>query len=239
MQAVAFVMVGAMLAGCSMGQDDGPGVTPTGSGTTRSYAVTDFSKIDLTGSDEVEVRAGKAFSVRAEGKPEDLDTLRIARDDETLAIGRKRSFRWGHGGKVTVYVTLPRLTEASITGSGTMAVDRVSGDAFKADVRGSGDLNIAALMTDRAEVSIAGTGNVRAGGAVKDLAVEVAGTGSLDAAGLRVERADVSVTGTGDVRAAVSGTAKVKVAGTGDVDLGAAARCTVSNTGTGSVRCGR
>jgi hypothetical protein len=239
MRMVAIVMVGAMLAGCSMSDDDGPGVTPTGSGTTRSYAVADFSNIDLTGSDEVEVRAGKAFSVRAEGKPEDLDTLRISKDEETLAIGRKRPFRWGHGGKVTVYVTLPRLVQASVTGSGTMAVDRVTGSTFKADVTGSGDLNIAALTTDRAEVSIAGTGTVRAGGAVTDLTVEVAGTGSLDAAGLRVERADVSVTGTGDVRAAVSGTAKVQVAGTGDVDLGAAARCTVSNTGTGSVRCGR
>ena len=239
MQAVAFVMVGAMLAGCSMGQDDGPGVTPTGSGTTRSYAVTDFSKIDLTGSDEVEVRAGKAFSVRAEGKPEDLDTLRIAREDETLAIGRKRSFRWGHGGKVTVYVTLPRLTEASITGSGTMAVDRVTGDAFKAAVAGSGDLNIAALDTDRADLSIAGTGNIRAGGMVKTLSVVIAGTGSLDAAGLRVTDAAVEVAGTGDVRAAVSGTASVKLTGTGNVDLSAGARCTVSNTGTGHVRCGR
>ncbi|MGU3317213.1 head GIN domain-containing protein [Sphingomonas sp. M6A6_1c] len=239
MQMVAIVMLGAMLAGCSMSDGDGPGVTPTGSGTTRSYAVADFSNIDLTGSDEVEVRAGKAFSVRAEGKPEDLDTLRIAKDEATLEIGRKRSFRWGHGGKVTVYVTLPRLAQASVTGSGTMAVDRVAGDAFKAEVTGSGDLNIAALTADRVEVSIAGTGNVRAGGAVKELTVEVAGTGSLDAAGLRVARADVSVNGTGDVRAAVSGTAKVQVAGTGDVDLGAAARCTVSNTGTGSVRCGR
>lgn len=239
MYAIAIVLLGAALAGCSIGQDDGPGVAPSGSGPTRSFAVDGFTRIDLTGSDRVEVHAGKAFSVRAEGKPEDFDTLRIARNDDTLAIGRKRSFRWGHNSEVTVYVTLPRFAEARITGSGTMAVDRVAGDSFTADVKGSGDLNIAALTVDRADLSIAGTGDIRAGGAVKDLAVRIAGTGDLDAAGLRAAHADVSVAGTGDVRAAVTGTAKVSLTGTGDADLGAAARCTVANTGTGSVRCGR
>jgi len=239
MRDFATVLFGAMLAACSVGQDDGPGVAPSGSGPTRIYAIDGFDRIDLTGSDAVEVRAGKTFSVRAEGAPKDLDALRIAKDEGTLAIGHKSGFRWGHAGKVTVFVTLPRLAAADITGSGTMAVDRVTGDAFKAAVAGSGDLNIAALDTDRADLSIAGTGNIRAGGMVKTLSVVIAGTGSLDAAGLRVTDAAVEVAGTGDVRAAVSGTASVKLTGTGNVDLGAGARCTVSNTGTGHVRCGR
>jgi len=237
---VSIAMLGMVaLAGCSAGQGDGPGIAPNGSGPTRTYAVADFSRIELAGSDDVDVRAGTAFSVRAEGPPDDLDSLRIARDGDALTIGRKRSFGWGRRGKVKVYVTLPRLTEASIAGTGTMAVDRIEGSAFTANVAGSGDLNIAALAVDRAEVSIAGTGDVRAGGSVEDLDVSIAGTGSLDAAGLRAARAAVSVAGTGDVRAAVSGTAKVDLLGTGDVDLGAAARCTVSKMGTGSVRCGR
>ena len=237
----AIVMLAAgSLAACSIGSDDGPGVTPTGSGTTRSYAVDGFSKIDLGGSDDVDVRAGTAFSVRAEGPTEELDRLRIARDGETLEIGRKRNnFSFGSHAKVKVYVTLPRLAEANVAGSGTMAVDRVEGGRFAASIAGSGDLNIAALATDEAEVSIAGSGNVRAGGAVKRLEVSIAGSGSLDAAGLRAERAGVSVAGSGDVRAAVTGEAKVDLMGSGDVDLGAQATCKVSKMGSGSVRCGR
>ncbi|MCP3734156.1 DUF2807 domain-containing protein [Sphingomonas sp. RP10(2022)] len=241
MRQVAIIMLGAAsLAACSIGHDDGPGVAPTGSGPTRSYAVDGFSKIDLGGGDDVDVRAGTAFSVRAEGPAEELDRLRIARDGDTLEIGRKRqAFGWGSRGKVKVYVTLPRLTEANIAGSGTMAVDRIEGGAFEGNIAGSGDLNIAALGVDEAKVSIAGSGNVRAGGAVKRLEVNVAGSGSLDAAGLRAERAEVSVAGSGDVRAAVTGEAKVELMGSGDVDLGAEARCSVSKMGSGSVRCGR
>ncbi len=97
-----------------------------------------------------------------------------------------------------------------------MAVDRITGAGFKAEVSGSGDLNIAALTVDTADLSIHRTGDVRAGGAVKMLHVAVAGTGSVDAAGLRVARADVSVAGTGDVRAAVDGPARVAISGTGD-----------------------
>lgn len=241
MRAVAIVMLGAVsLAACSFHSDDGPGIAPTGSGTTRTFAAEGFSKVGLDGSDDVDVRAGPAFSVRAEGPSEELDRLRIVRKGDTLSIGRQnRLFGWGSSAKVKIYVTLPRLTEASIAGSGTMSVDRVQGGGFDANIAGSGDLNVAALTVDDAEVSIAGSGSVRAGGTVKRLGVNIAGSGSLDAAGLRAETAEVSVAGSGDVRAAVTGTAEVSMMGSGDVDLGATARCKVSKMGSGEVRCGK
>lgn len=239
-EAIVMLAAGALLSACSIGDDDGPGIAPTGSGPTRSFAVDGFSRIDLTGSDDVDVRAGTAFSVRAEGPTDELDRLRIARDGDTLEIGRKRNtFSFGSHDKVKVYVTLPRLTHANLAGSGTMAVDRIEGASFEANIAGSGDLNIAALATDEAELSIAGSGNVRAGGTVKTLEASIAGSGSVDAAGLRAEHAAVSIAGSGDVRAAVTGTAKVELMGSGDVDLGAQATCKVSKMGSGSVRCGR
>lgn len=238
--AIMMLAAGALLSACSSGNDDSPGVAPTGSGPTRSYAVDGFSQIDLTGSDDVDVRAGTGFSVRAEGPADQLDRLRIAMDGDTLEIGRKRkSFEFGSHNKVKVYVTLPRLTKATVAGSGTMAVDRIEGHSFEADIAGSGDLNIAALATDSAEVSIAGSGNMRAGGAVKALEASIAGSGSVDAAGLRAERAKVSIAGSGDVRATVTDAAEVELMGSGDVDLGAQATCKVSKMGSGSVRCGR
>ncbi|USU11030.1 DUF2807 domain-containing protein [Sphingomonadaceae bacterium OTU29THOMA1] len=237
----AIVMLAAVsLAGCSIGNDDGPGIAPTGGGTTRAYAAEAFDTIALNGSDDVDVRAGPAFSVRAEGPSDELDTLRIARDGSTLSIGRhNRLFGWGSRDKVKVYVTLPRLGEANIAGSGTMAVDRIEGDRFAANVAGSGDLNVAALRVDRAEVSIAGSGNVRAGGTIRRLEANIAGSGSLDAAGLRAGEAEVSIAGSGDVRAAVNGPAQISMLGSGDVDLGPQAICKVSKMGSGSVRCAR
>ena len=84
--AIVMLAAAGSLAGCSIGSDDGPGIAPTGSGTTRSYAADGFSKIALGGSDDVDVRAGTGFSVRAEGPSDELDRLRIARDGETLEL---------------------------------------------------------------------------------------------------------------------------------------------------------
>lgn len=241
MRRVALVVAGAAaLTGCSIGRDDGPGIAPSGSGTSRSYAADGFSRIELAGSDDVDVRAGTGFSVHAEGPADELDKLRIARDGDRLTIGRRRNaLSWGSHAKVKVFVTLPRLVQADIAGSGTMAVDRIEGARFEGNVAGSGDLNIAALTVDEVEASIAGSGDIHAAGAVKRLEVSIAGSGSLDATGLRAAGAKVSLAGSGDVRAQVAGDAKVDIMGSGDVDLGAEARCSVSKMGSGSVRCAR
>ena len=244
MRTIGIVMLGtamigaATLSACSTGGDDGPGIAPTGSGTSHTFAADGFTAIDLGGSDDVDVRTGPAFSVRAEGPTDELDRLRIARNGDTLTIGRKRNLlSWGSHPKVKIYVTLPQLREANIAGSGTMMVDRVSGDRFETGIAGSGDLNIAALTANEVEASIAGSGNVRAGGAIKRLEINIAGSGSFDAAGLRADEAEVSIAGSGDVRAAVNGPAQINMLGSGDVDLGPQATCKVSKMGSGSVRC--
>ena len=228
------------LMACSVGWNDdkGPGIAGTGSGDARTYAVDDFSGIDLSGGDDVDVRVGSGFSVRAEGPAADLDKLRIARDGDTLQIGRRHR-GWDHGTeKVKLFVTLPRLAAASISGSGSMIVDRVEGAKLDIDIAGSGDLLLRALQVGDVSVSVAGSGNVTAAGMVKALAVDVAGSGSIKASGLTASTARVSIAGAGDVTAKVQGTASVEIMGSGDVDLGPASHCTVSKMGGGTVRCG-
>ena len=231
------------LAACSFSWDtstESKSAAASGSGATRTFQVTGFNGIDLRSADDVDVRVGPDFSIRAEGPSEDLDRLKIDRDGETLEIGRKTGTRlgWSKGPGVKLYVTLPRLTEASVSGSGSLAVDRVDGETFKGAIAGSGDLLVAAIRVDAATVSVGGSGAVRVTGTARDLKVEIAGSGDVDASKLQATSADIEIAGSGSVRAAVDGPAKVAMMGSGDVDLGAKARCTVSKMGSGSVRCG-
>ncbi|MGA1798346.1 head GIN domain-containing protein [Sphingomonas sp. 4RDLI-65] len=231
------------LAACSFswnGDDEGSGAAASGSGTTRTYQVAGFNGIDLRGSDDVDVRVGTGFSIRAEGPSEQLDRLRIDRDGDTLDIGRKNgtNFGWSKGAKVKVYVTLPRLTEANVSGSGNMAVDRVEGGGFKGGIAGSGNLDIAAIQVDDAQFSIAGSGTARASGTARDLKVEIAGSGDVDGSKLQAQSAKIEIAGSGSVRAIVNGPASVDMMGSGDVDLGPNSRCKTSKMGSGKVRCG-
>lgn len=230
------------LAACSasFGADDTtPGIAAQGTGNTRTYAAQGFSRIDLAGADQVDVRVGPGFSVRADGDSELLDHVKITVSGDTLRIGRYRTsgWHWG-GGHARISVTLPALAGVAIAGSGDVTVDQVKGERFKGDGAGSGRLQVGTMQVGLAEVRLAGSGGVKLGGTAQRLTVDIAGSGDVDAGGLHAAQADVSIAGSGNVRATVTGNAKVSIMGSGDVDLGGGARCSVSKMGSGSVRCG-
>lgn len=240
---VALIAVALPIAACgtsAAGDDDGtPGIPAQGSGTTRTFAVADFTAVAARGPDDVDVRVGPGFSVRADGDAELLNHLKISRDGATLKISRVSKSGWNWTGKgARIAVTLPRLTEAVTAGSGDMTVDRVEGASFKGVGAGSGSLSVAALRVDKAELSLAGSGDVRLAGTAKALSAAIAGSGDIEAGDLKAQTADVSIAGSGSLTARVDGPAKVSVVGSGDVDLGSGARCQTSKMGSGSVRCG-
>lgn len=226
------------LAACGNGDEESAGVAGTGSGDARSFAVADFTQVTLRGPDDVDVRVGSAYSVRATGPEAMLARLRIERVGDTLRIGRQRGVSWNKGGNVRINVTMPRIAGAEIAGSGDMTVDRAEGPRFDGAIAGSGDLTVVALQTGEAKLSIAGSGSVKAGGRTDRLGVDIAGAGDVEAGGLTAADATVSIAGSGNVRATVNGAAKVSIVGSGDVDLGSGARCQVSKMGSGTVRCG-
>lgn len=219
--------------------DSQPGVPASGQGTSRTYPVADFTGVELKGSDDADVRLGKAFSVRAEGPSDRLDDLKIVKEGDTLKISRRSSHMgWGGGRDVKVFVTMPAIRAASIAGSGDMTVDRVDGGGFEGSTAGSGALSIGQMQVDQVKLSIAGSGNITAAGAAKQASLSIAGSGDIDAGGLTASQADVSSAGSGDIKATVNGHAKVSMMGSGDVDLGGGATCEVSKMGSGEVTCG-
>lgn len=237
---LALAMLAIPAAACSFDSGGaGQDIPPQGSGDVRSYAARDFSIVDLSGSDSVDVRVGGGFSVRAEGPARDLDQLRIARDGDTLRIGLKTGMHWGSHRGVRVLVTVPRLTGVGVGGSGRMTVDRVEGPRFRAGLAGSGDLVIGAMRVGDADLGIAGSGSLTASGMVDTLRVGVTGSGNLRGGNLHAKSAKVGITGSGSVTARVDGPAKVGLTGSGNADLGPNSVCTVGKTGSGSVRCGR
>ena len=226
------------LAACGHGSADAPGVPGNGSGPARSFAVADFTGVESTGSDNVEITVGPRFAVRAEGDPAQLDKLRITRDGATLKVGRE-GFSFGSTRPIKIFVTMPRITDARTSGSGDIAIDRVDGDRFGGAIGGSGDLSIRSARVATLDLSITGSGDMAVAGQARSMKLDVSGSGDVDAQHLQVGEASVEVAGSGDVTADVRGPATVSLSGSGDIDLGDAARCTISKAGSGDVKCGR
>jgi len=230
------------VAACSSGDsiDARNAIPASGSGSARSYAAADFTAVELRGPDDVDVRVGSAFSVRAEGDSSTLDRLVIVRENGKLRIGRKSSFlHWGSSGKIKVFVTMPRITAGALAGSGDMTIDRVDGSDFRGSLAGSGDMKIGRLAAETSALSIAGSGDITVGGGeAARFKASIAGSGDIDAKGLTAREASVNIAGSGSVTATVDGPAQVSIMGSGDVDLGAKAKCDTHKVGSGEVRCG-
>lgn len=224
------------LAACGNAFDkDAPGIAASGTGNVRTFDARDFTAVNLGGSDNVDVRVGGGYSVRAEGDPAVLDKLKITRDGDALNIRRRNGSSMG---SARVLVTLPALKEAAIGGSGNMTIDRVQGGDFEAKIGGSGNMTIGDARVRSVGIAIGGSGSVTARGAAEQLSAHIAGSGSIDARNLTARAAEVKVAGSGSVHATVNGDANVQSVGSGDIDLGPNARCTVKKAGSGEVRCG-
>lgn len=237
------MMLAVPLVACSNhggGSADANAAPASGSGTSRSYSVGGFTAVSLRGSDDADVRVGGDFSVRAQGPADMLDDLEISKDGDTLRISRKSNsgFHWGGGRSVKVFVTMPSIAGASLSGSGDMTIDKVTGGSFDGSLSGSGDLAVQHMAVDKASLSTSGSGNVSAAGTAGQVKLDSVGSGDIDAGALTASQADVSTAGSGDLSITVNGPVKASSMGSGDVTVHGNADCSVSKMGSGAINCG-
>ena len=221
-------------------EDRGPGIAGERQGDALVYRVANFRSAAIGTAGTAEVRVGPEWSLRISGPPAALANLRVEVKDGRLEIGKRDRRRRDAGGeRIAIALTLPRLDDIALGGSGRVRIDRVAGETFAAAVGGSGSLTIGALTADEATFSIGGSGSIGAAGRVRDATVNIGGSGRLDAPDLIAGAAKVAAAGSGGARLTVDGPADVSLVGSGTVDLGARARCTTTRMGSGRVICGR
>lgn len=207
----------------------------------RSYRVGSFDKIAAAGPNLVVVHVGGTSSVTARGPAETLDRMEVVIEHGGLQIRPRREFRhdfdWRQLKPATFTVTMPRVTDAALAGSGDMRIDRAEGGAFAASVAGSGTLDVASLRVNRLHLSMAGSGNLSARGSATRADLSVAGSGNLKARGVTSRTAAVSIAGSGTAELAAQESADVSIVGSGDAVISGQARCRVSRIGSGRAHC--
>jgi hypothetical protein len=203
----------------------------------RTFSVSDFTKVKLSGSADVSVATGSAASARATGSEADLDRLVLEVRGGELVISQKSgSWNWGREG-IRVFVTVPALEAATVNGSGDMVVDRVKGQAFSGVAAGSGDLQLGAVDVRSVSLAVNGSGDVVAAGRCDSGTFSLNGSGDISAAGLKCRDVTVSVNGSGDIAAHASGSATAALNGSGDINITGGARCTKAARGSGDISC--
>jgi hypothetical protein len=133
---------------------------------------------------------------------------------------------------------MPRIAGASVSGAGTVTVDRAEGADFAGRVGGAGTLRIGTLKTGQASLAVGGAGQLEVGGTANRLVAHLSGVGSIKAGALAARAGLIDMSGTGSVTARVNGPVEVKLSGLGSVNVLGQPQCVVRKSGWGSVRCG-
>ena len=207
---------------------------PTGGGFQRVSNSTPF---------DVYVHTGKAPSVHAVGTDEALNRLQIENRGGELHIGTKSGswfsgWHWGRGERLRIDVTVPMVSEISVSVPGNLTVDAVRTRDFGAHLSGPGNINVGTIEASGVTLRVSGPGSVRVAGHAGRADMHASGPGNIRAGDLSLGEADVNVSGPGDIEATVTRVADVSVSGPGDVRIRGGARCSVHKSGPGSVNCG-
>jgi hypothetical protein len=205
---------------------------------TRNFGITDFTKVRVSGPYKVSLATGVAPFARASGSAAALDRVAVEVRGDTLVVQSSPS--WGSypdsdPGPIEVTVGTHDLSNASLIGSGSLAVDRVKSQKFVLTIQGSGSSDIAHIAADQLNVSLEGTANARLAGQAGKVIALVRGVSTLDAAELATPSADVDADGAATIDANVTDMARVSAWGPATVRLSGRPTCALKVQGSTTV----
>lgn len=169
---------------------------------TQQRDVTGFTDIQVKGAIDLELTAGRDFSVTVRTRGNRIDDVTTEVRGKTLIIDMedgRRNF-WNNS-SVEVTITMPELAELEVLGAVDGELHDIKSDALTIDVRGAADVEIR--------------------GTCGTLTLDVKGAGDIDAEDLKCSNVDVDVRGAGSasvyasesIDANVSGVASISVYG--------------------------
>lgn len=206
---------------------------------TRNFAVTSFDRVRIDGPYRVRLATGVSPFATASGSAQALDAIALDVQGRTLVVHINHSAWGGYSGQspgpVTIELGTHDLSAAWLNGSGSIAIDRVSGLGFDLSVQGSGLASIDHVSVDQLRVGLGGAASARLTGSALRLNATVRGSSSLDASALSVKDVTIDAEGPAIIKAAVSGTAKVGAFGVSAVTFTGSPACTVRTQGSAIV----
>lgn len=208
----------------------------------KTIGLTSFEEIVVSGDFVVEVVTASPLRAVVTGSTVALDRVEVRSSGGILTISDKRYAsnreRGANIGAVTIRVNAARVRAATLTGAGSLTIDRITGAAVALKLRGPGALTVRNIAADRMALAVVGNGKVTLAGTIKSGAANVSGAAVVDASALKTTDLTVTSEGAGDQQYQASRSAQGQMRGIGRVQISGKAKCTIQNQGNGTLECG-
>lgn len=208
----------------------------------RRHIVTDFDRVQIDGPFRVTLATGRTASATISGSNAAIERVSIDVQGRTLRVRPNRSAWGGYPGEgagpLQIALSTHEIRGASVSGSGSLSIDKARAMRFDLAVSGSGRIGLAQVEADSLILGVLGSGAIEIGGRAKELRATVQGNGDLRAEKLIVEDARIIADTAGAITVAARRSAEVTGTGPGDTHIIGAPACTVKALGSGQVLCG-
>ena len=173
-------------------------VEPQGVISTEKTKLDNFTKIEVSIPANIKIITGDSTKISITSYESYLSAI-------TTAVRRGKLILKGDicnavNSQVDILITLPELSEISISGSANIFSETpVRTDDLTLEISGSGDI-ILNVFANTIASDISGSGNININGTCQNLIVDIAGSGEVRLYGF-TDRAQLSITGSGDISA--------------------------------------
>lgn len=192
-------------------------ITGNGNIRTEKRNVGGFNGVKASGSIDVEIKSGDAYSVSVEDDDNLLPYIVTDINDGILDVHYKNGISI-NSDHAKVYVTAVSLDKVNVSGSGDITIEGVLKNTRNMDMEVSGSGSIKGeLDAPAVNISAGGSGNIELTGRTRDMEGNVSGSGDLNCGKLQSENATIHVSGSGNAHVFASVHLSATVSGSGDV----------------------
>ena len=191
----------------------------------ESREMTSYTAVASSGSWDVMIAYGESNTIQVEGDENLLNYIETEVKDGRLSIRPKKNVNLRSRNKITVYVSLAKMTGIYLSGSG----DMIGQGRFRNDgttdfkLSGSGSIKLSFDKVKTAEVAISGSGDIVLAGSATTVNTRISGSGNADCSDLIADDASAHVSGSGNVKLNASHSVDASISGSGNISYKGAA----------------
>ncbi len=173
---------------------------------TRTYDLSGFDGVSASQGIQLIVETGEAYAVVAQS--DELSQLELLEIDVRRSVLRAEmdqglfSSRSVEGWRVTVFVSMPELTQAFTSSGANIIADKIVGDALELSASGGSQITVASIVGDRISMTSENGSRITVdGGSCQAQDLAASDGSSVAAEGLRCSSVDVSASGGSSIAA--------------------------------------
>jgi hypothetical protein len=203
---------------------------------SEERSISGVEKISYSLAGKLIIEQGNSETLILKGNSEDIQEIITRMDGGNLRIYTKKGCQ--RLGDVEVYVTIKKLNELSVAGSGDVIIKtELNSEEFELNLSGSGNIKASAVTAEEIGIDLAGSGDIdMGGGSSEELEINIAGSGDVNTSAHKSQEVDVNIAGSGNAKVWAEEELDVSIVGSGDVYYKGRPMVDASSSGSGSTR---